>query len=311
MIYFDIMEKHETNKKSSYAMIILAGILWGTIGLFVRYFTAAGFSHMQMIAVRSYVTTAILFVFLLLRHPEKLKVRLRDCGWFIGMGIISFVFFNFCYFNAISLTSLSTAAILLYTSPVFVMLLSIWLFKEKMTRPKLLALVLAFLGCAFTAGLLGGQMATSGPGIAFGLGSGFLYALYSIFGRYALRRYSPLTVTAYTFLFASLGATPFAAIQGTGITVDITAGMVGLLVLFGVVTALLPYVLYTKGLAGVETGKAAIVASVEPVVATVVGVLFFGELLSPTGILGIAMVVAAIVILNIPRKCDTMSNTNT
>ncbi len=281
----------------NYICIIAAGVMWGIIGIFVRYFSGVGLSPMQMVAARAYVSAALLVAFLLITNRSLLKIRLRDIWYFIGTGIISFVLFNFCYFTAIGMASLSVAAVLLYTAPIFVTLMSALFFKEKLTGRKAAALALAFFGCVLVTGVLGGANAAAGAGIFFGVASGFLYALYSIFGRVALKRYHPLTVTAYTFIFASIGVTPLAGLGDAG-AVSAGASLLPLLLLFGVISGLLPYALYTKGLSGVEPGRASIMASVEPVVATLTGVVCFGEALEPAGIAGIAALVIALVVLN-------------
>lgn len=106
--------------------------------------------------------------------------------------------------------SLSVMAVLLYTSPAFIVLLSVLLFRETLTRQKLLALVLTFAGCCLVSGL-GSGSAVSMKGLLLGLGSGFFYALYSIFSHYAIERgYGSWTITFYTFLFCLLASAPLA-----------------------------------------------------------------------------------------------------
>lgn len=100
-------------------------------------------------------------------------------------------------------TSLAVAALLLYTAPVFVMLMSLLCFGEAFTRTKALALLLTFSGCACVTGVFGSSLTLTLSGLLYGLGSGFGYALYSIFGKYAVRKYSSLTITAYTFIWHS------------------------------------------------------------------------------------------------------------
>ena len=115
---------------------------------------------MELVAVRIFVTLISLGVYLLIGNRSKLKVRLKDLWCFFGTGIFSILFFSYCYFTTIQLTSLSVACILLYTAPVFVMVLSVFLFREKITLQKLMALVLAFAGCVLVTGL-GGSKACS------------------------------------------------------------------------------------------------------------------------------------------------------
>jgi len=194
--------------------------------------------------------------------------------------------------------SLSAAAVLLYTSPAFVILMSGPLFKEKITLTKLAAVVIAFLGCAFLSGLGEGELVFSPKGLVFGILSGFGYALYSIFGRFALNRgYGSLTVNVYSTLLAGLGS---AIIDGfAAYPIMFSSLHIGVFcVLAGVITCFLPYFLYIYGLNGMENGRAAVIASIEPVVATLVGILIFGEAISFFGLLGIALVLTAIALMS-------------
>lgn len=196
--------------------IILAGMLWGCMGLYVRFLDKTGLSSLDICEVRSVFTVVIMFLVLLFYKPSLLKIKFRDCWIFIGTGIVSILFFNFCYFTTIQETQLSFAVIMLYTAPVFVMLLSAVLFKEKITVRKIIALAVAFTGAAFVSlsGNDGGNSITV-RGILLGLGSGLGYALYSIFSRYALmREYKTLTIVFWTFIFSALGGIVLVDVNG-------------------------------------------------------------------------------------------------
>lgn len=280
--------------------VILAGILWGTMGLFVRYLTAAGFSLMQIAFMRVLVTLIILGVYIILRNRKALKIKLRDLWCFFGTGILSVLFFSYCYYTTITLTSLSVAAILLYTSPIFVMLMSVIFFKEKLTAKKLLALALAFCGCFLVSGI-GGNL--SAAGVLFGLGSGFGYALYSIFSRFAVNKgYKPLTITFYTFAFATIGCLPLSDVGAIHGIISANTALIPVIILLGVVSCVAPYTLYTWGLTGLETSRASILASVEPVAATIIGAVVYHETLTATGFFGVLLVLSAIVILTLNNR---------
>lgn len=280
--------------------ILCAGSLWGTIGIFVRKISGYGIGSMEITFFRALVTAACMVLFLLLTDRKKLRVRFRDLWCFAGTGLCSIVFFNFCYFQTILLTSLSTAAILLYTAPFVVTVLSAALFREKITVKKAAALVLAFGGCALVAGAPGGAgAALSGPALLFGLGAGFGYALYSIFGRYGLMRYGFLTVTAYTFVFASFGCLPFIRLPALFQTLGKAPESLVPLLLMGILTSTVPYTLYTLGLKYVESGRASIIASVEPVVASLTGIFFYREPLTFSAALGAGLVLFSVLLLNI------------
>ena len=176
--------------------IIAAAALWGCIGVFLKLLTAAGLSSMDGVALRSAVAALLYGLFLAATDRKALKIQPRHWYYFFGSGVCSLVFFNWCYFSTISTSSMSVAAVLLYTSPVFVTLLSALFFRERITSHKVAALALTFAGCVLVTGLLPlGQQSVSYLTILYGLGAGFGYALYSIFGKLALRQYASSTVT--------------------------------------------------------------------------------------------------------------------
>lgn len=280
------------------AAIIAAGCLWGTMGLWVRKFSGSGLDSMQILALRVGVTAVLMGLFLFIYNRKLLKIRWKDLWCFLGTGICSVVFFGYCYNRTILLTSLSVAAILLYTAPIFVMVLSRFLFGERFTGRKVAALLLAFAGCICVTGLVNGQNAVSTAGIITGLGSGFGYALYSVFSRFALeRRYHPLTITFYTFLCALAAVLILADLQPIGLFLTETPGNFLYGVAYGSLTTVLPYILYTWGLSFVENSRASIMATIEPVVATLLGVFLLGEPMTLMNGAGVIMVLVALSLL--------------
>lgn len=276
--------------------ILGAGICWGLIGLFSRHLAELGYSSVQITFGRALVTALVMVIFMARYHWQDLQIAKRDIWMFLGTGLCSIVFFNICYFTAIELTTLSVAAILLYTAPSIVMILSVLLFKERFTPRKAVCLVLAFLGCAFVSGI--GTGAVNFVGILAGLGSGLGYALYSIFGRYALRKYTPLTVTTWTFMIATLGLLGFCHVGIMAETAVLHPLALVWLMLLGVVSTTVPFVLYTQGLQHMEAGKASIIASIEPLTSTVIGVAVFQEQLTLLGGVGMLCIIGAVVLLN-------------
>ncbi|MBQ3467474.1 MAG: EamA family transporter [Oscillospiraceae bacterium] len=281
------------------ALILLAGCFWGSMGIFVRRLADYGFSSIQIVAIRVTLAALIFCMLLLIKDPSGFRISVKDFPLFLGLGFGSILFFTVCYFTAITMMPLSTAAILLYTSPIWIMLMSVLFFREKLTGRKLLALVLAFAGCVLVSGISGEGMTL--PGLLVGLGSGIGYGLYSILGTVALRRYSPYTVTTYTFVFAALGSwlicRPAEMLAKFAAAPDLP-GLVFFCFLTALVTAVIPFLAYTLGLQTVEASRAGILATVEPLVATLIGVAVFSEPLTLLSGLGILLILAAVVLLN-------------
>ena len=287
--------------------ILAAGAIWGFMGMFTRELAALGFSSPDTLMVRCGFAALLFGVTMLIQDPKLFRIRLKDIWCFLGLGLCSLLFFTYCYFQCIRLTSLSMAAVLLYTAPSFVMVFSLFLFGEKLTPGKILALLLAFAGCCLVSGIGGGSVNL--PGLLLGLGAGLGYALYSVFARLALNRgYDNKTINFYAMLIATLGAGVLWGFKGTFTL--LTASPASLL--WSVATALfscyVPYFLYAYGLTGTETGKAAVMASTEPVVATLVGIILYHEKLTLMNLTGVVLVLAAIVVLN--RKPKTVPAEN-
>lgn len=282
--------------------ILLAGSLWGLLGAFVRVIGSYGYTSMQIVCSRSLLTVVFLFIFLFIYDRKLLHAHWNDLWMFFGTGVCSIVFFSFCYFRAISLTSLSTAIILLYTSPIFVTLLSALLFHERITLRKMIALLLAFSGCLLITGIAQDQMNLTLTALFYGIGAGFGYALYSIFGHFAVKKYHAFTITFYTFLFASIASMLFCQPSALFHLMSEKPSSLIPIILASILCSAVPYILYTLGLAHTEAGQAAIFACVEPVVGTLVSVVYLQERLTPWNVAGILLVLVSLVILNLPQK---------
>lgn len=288
--------REKTNSGSACAGILLAAALWGVIGLWNRSLMAAGLSPTTIVLVRNFGGCVLLAAVFAVKDRSVFRVKKEHLKYFFGTGVASVVLFTCCYFTCQKLCSLAVASILLYTAPAFVVVLSALLWREPVTRRKLLALVLTLAGCACVCGVFAGGLTVTPAGVLLGLGAGFFYALYSIFGRYALVHYDSMTVTVWTFLFAGPASlvlvkpAELAAVFSHGENWLLAAGLV-------VFSTVLPYLLYTRGLAGVESGRASIMASLEPVVAALVGVAVFAEPMTGLTAAGIVLVLSGVVIL--------------
>ena len=297
-------ESRKNMEKKKYSagplLIILAGCFWGSMGIFVRRLGAYGFSSAQIVSIRVTLAAVCFCLLLLIRDRSGFRIFLKDIPLFLGLGFGSILFFTVCYFTAITMMPLSTAAILLYTSPIWIMLMSVLFFHEKLNGRKLLALALAFAGCVLVSGISGEGLTLTG--LLVGLGSGVGYGLYSILGTVALRKYSPYTVTAYTFMFAAAGSWLICRPADMAARFSAAADPGSLLLLCGLtalVTAVIPFLAYTLGLRTVEASRAGILATIEPLVATLIGVLAFSEPLTLISGIGIALILSAVILLNL------------
>ena len=284
-------------EKKGALLIILAGACWGSISLYINYLDAAGLGTMQISFLRQLFSAAVFALLLLMKDRSKFRIRTKDLLLLMLVGLINGVLFNFFYFYTIVNSRASIAVVLLYTSPVFVMILARLFFGEKITRAKLIALVLTVIGCVFVTGVIGEGYTPPPVAILTGVLTGLAYALNNILTRTAVRKNDPQTVTMYTLLFSFLFLIPFSGMSS--LPAHCIANPMILVVAFVMclVTGVLAQYVFSVGLGLIESGKAAIYGAAEPVVGTLVGIFIFHEESNFMKIAGILMVIAAILLI--------------
>ncbi|MGH2398463.1 MAG: DMT family transporter [bacterium] len=285
-----------------YVRIIAAAVLWGSIGIAGRAAFHYGVTPLEVAFFRAGIAFLIAAGFVLATNPRLLRVRAADLVLFASFGLVSVAVFFFVYLYAISQTSVATAAILLYTAPVFVIALSALMFGEAFTRGKTAAVAIAFAGCVLVArGYDPLSLRLNLPGVLAGLASGFTYAMYSIFGKTALRRYPPVTTLTYALGFGTvilgLVAIPIGAVR-----LSHGPAAWGSIIYLALVITLAAAWLYLAGLQRVEAGRASLVATIEPVIAAILGYVVLGERLEGWQILGGALVLSAAVLAVQPSR---------
>ncbi|MBE6010554.1 MAG: DMT family transporter [Lachnospiraceae bacterium] len=287
---------------------IIAGVLWGSVGPFVRVMTAGGMNNVTIFFARVLIATIILFFGILIYDRSLFKIRLKDLWIFLIHGCIATVFLNICYNVSITHMSLSLAAVLLALSPVYVVIFAAFLFKEKITTRKIVCMILAIFGSVLVSGVLetgtGGNL-TFGY-FMIGILSGIMYAVQIIFARIAGDRgYKSFTLTFYCMLLATIVLVWFADFHAIGAFVK-SAPLPHFSVLIGqaVLCAVVPYICIALAVMKSEAGLSTILAAAgEPTAATVFGAILFSEIPTILSLGGLILTIVALTFLLLkPRK---------
>ena len=283
-----------------YALIMLSGILWGTIGLFVKVLDAKGSTSEYTTFMRMFFAFLLLFAITLAKEGTASfrigRNTLISCAL---LGFVSMSLNNLCYTNAVNRLGMSLAAAILYMAPIFTSIQSKLFFHEKVGRNKLIALAFNVIGCVLAA--TGGRLSLEGVsviGLLFGIGAAFAYSTQNIFGRLATDEASPFVVATYNFFFAAaftlVVARPFSTIDDPFEPQLLIWGL-----LFGLIPTTIAYLLYFAGIQGLtETSKVPVFCSLELVVATVLGAVLFSENLPPASLAGTALILVSIMLMN-------------
>lgn len=279
--------------------IFIAGVLWGTIGIFVKELNSLGADDSLIGFMRMFFAFMITFIIALIRHGRNIIIHDRKTILLCALlGIICNGLFNVFYTNSIRLNGMGIACVLMYTAPVFTAIASGLIFHEKFSRIKIFALIMNILGCILTAtgvNIFHGSN-ISFTGIFAGLGSGFCYGMAAVIGRSAGEKTDALVMSMYSFFFASLFIIVFTrpdiipALNDSGIAIT------GLL--YGLIPTVLAYLVYYNGLKVIhDTSKVPVIASVEPVTAVIAGMLLYNEHMDAANFTGVAVVLVSIIIM--------------
>lgn len=292
---------------------VLAGVLWGSAGVFVRELNDFGMDGYTVLSTRMIVATVFLLIIIGLYNRSLLKINLKDLWLFAGTGLLGIMGLNYFYNEAVSEITLSLAAILLSMAPVFVMILSAFIFRERITVKKINCLILAIVGCTLASGVLeaasGMGLQVSVRGIVMGLLSGFFCALYGIFSKIAANRgYSTYTILFYSLLLCTVALLP---VTNWGVFISFIEAAPLKNTLFAVAhstcTSILPYLFYSIALLYMENGKVSILAGGgEPIAAVVFGVLFFSEIPTILILIGLVITIIALSFLCMPLDRATI-----
>lgn len=285
-------------EKRAVILAALSGCMWASVGLFVHKLGMYGIGSVPMTVGRYLIAVVLVGSFLGVVKRELLKIRLRDLPWFCVTGILCLLFFNICYGITIEKSSMPVAAVLLYTSPAIVTIASAAIFKERITTRKVVAVFMAVTGCAFVSGIMGGSLAYPLPAYLWGLAAAVGYAFYSIVAGILLKRYHAVTVLFYSFLMAALAGCALVDFGELAATIAANPLAVAWLAAASFVCNICPYLCYNLALENMEASRVAVISSMEPAVASLLGVVVMKEQMDVFGVIGVGIIFAAIVILN-------------
>lgn len=265
-----------------------------------------GFDSLQVTAVRGVVSFLCMLLYVVCGNVRLLKAKPSDLLMYLGSGAALFGTSAF-YYMSMQASSIATGVVLMYTAPVYVMIVSVLFFGEKLSRLKVLAVAFMLIGCCLVAGVFGGAEINA-PGVFFGILSGISYAAYNLFTKWELRRgCSSTTASLYNFLVvAIIGlclSNPTVLVDYAAIKPTVT---VPLLIGVGIMTCFVPYILYSTALKSLPAGTASALAIVEPMSATLFG-LALGESLTAWSAAGIVLILMSVLLLNHAEKAMAQS----
>lgn len=294
-------KQNKISKKIYLILPIISGILYGSSGIFVRTLTQNGIDATTLLFLRFSIAIPVMVIAILATDKKQLKIKLTDIKLLIitAMGIIGL---NILYNIAMNTISLSIAAVLLSSDPVFVLIIAYLIFKEKITKSKVLSIILVLIGCILTTGLIEGNASNvTGIGIIGGIGAAIFWAIYMMGSKKALENgLHTYTILLYSILINTIILIPFTSFNQ--ITTFVNADILGntiFLILHSTLSFAIPYILLTVSIKYMDSGSASIFTSgAEPLAALIFGMLFYSEIPTILMFSGIILTIIALAILS-------------
>lgn len=276
---------------TGYLFIITAATCWGLIGIFSSFAFSQGIGPMEVAFWRAVLTWLLFGTQAILKKETRMDKK--DFPLFFIFGILGISLFYISYQFAVKTAGAAFASVLLYTAPAWVVACSYFIYKEKLTLIKSMAVVLVILG-VFLISKTGGNTQASEPigwiAILSGLTAGFSYSLYYTIGKYFSARYSSANIFLWVLPIGALGILPFVTFSHKS---PVAWAAIVSMALFS--TFLANYCYY-QGLKYLEAGRASIVATCEPVVAAVTAYFFLGEYFTFMGYIGAGLILLAVIV---------------
>jgi drug/metabolite transporter (DMT)-like permease len=279
-------------------LIAISAASFGTLAIFGRYAYSDGMNIYTVLFLRFGVSASFMTVILLLRKEHFPRGQIL--AQLVGMGALGYVGQSFMYMTAIKYASAGLVALLLYLYPFFVAILATTFLHEKITRIKVIALILALFGTALTVGPVSGMLI----GALMAITAALIYSIYIIVGTNVMKHVSP--VQSSTVIFASAGAVfgLLTLVNGA----HFPASNAGWLAMLGIiiVSTIIPVVTFLAGLERIGPTNAAMLSTLEPIVTVLLAAWLFGDKLLPIVMLGGGLILIAVIMLTRSEIRSTM-----
>lgn len=288
-------------KKIYLILPILAGIMFGSSGIFVRTLTQNGIDPTTLLFLRFSIAIIPILLAIFLTDRELFKIDKSDIPLFIACAIC-IIGLNLCYNESMNTIPLSLAAVLLSLAPIYVIIIAYIAFGEKITSKKVICMLLAIFGCVLMTGVLENSMMNfSLFGIACGIGAGLFWAFYLIASKKSIKNGKhTFTILLYSIIIISIALIPFTDFGQINAFVSINPLLtIVFLIIHSTFSFALPYVFSTLSLNFIDSGTSSIFLSAsEPFAALLFGLLIYGEIPTLVMLCGFILTLVSMTILS-------------
>ncbi|NWG10357.1 EamA family transporter [Candidatus Bathyarchaeota archaeon] len=280
-----------------YLLIVVASLLWGTMGVLGKLAFEYGINPVTLTALRLLISSLTILVPILLSKKESFRIYKKDLSQFLVLGIFAIALQRIAYFYAVNLTTATIAAILFYMYPIFITIYCASMLKEKVTLPIVFAIILTFSGVALVVKIYeAASLSTSFVGIVFGMLSSVLFALYFLTVKKLRSHYANWTLMLYG---DGIGAAVLAPVIASTFSEILSFSPQLWLIILTIAwfPSLLAYFIYSHALKHVESSKGSILSAIEPLSAAVFSATILRENFELLQVVGVILALTGVIVL--------------
>lgn len=283
------------NRTKGISLAVITAVMWGIMGIFVRDLSSYGFTSIEISFFRCFLAGAAYFIFILIKKPSALKVNLKGAIICLLYGAIAYSVSFVSYSISVSRIPVGVATVLMFMSPIWVMILGRIFFKQKFQKDKIITIILCFIGAILVANIIGvGNVKLDALGIVAGIINGIGVALQILIPKYFAKDYERDTLLVYGFLGASLVLVfglDFSSVANHITQMPVT-NLIWDLFGIGILCTMVANVACVKSTQFVDATTTSILSALEVVVGTMVGFFIFNEHLTVLQIIGAIIIIA-------------------
>lgn len=293
-------------KSFVYILLAVASIVWGVSFIITKelFVSEAHITVFIILTFRLFLASAVTIpALLLLRKLEP--IRKGDLRWFLLLSLCEPFIYSLCETSGVRLVSGSMASIVVATIPLFVPFGMAVAYREKIRGLTLVGILLSLVGLGVMLFFGGeGSVDANPAGLAWLAGAVLIAVFFTIVLVKLVDRYRPFTITAYQNLFGCLYFIPFMLILDGGNLplLSFSPKMIVLILVLGIFCSTLAYVFYNIGIARLGASAACIFTNVIPVFSLVAALIIGQEQFSWSKPIGIAIVIAGVVLAQLPPR---------
>lgn len=273
-------------------MVFAAAAGFGTLAIFGKLAAAVGLNTSTLLLFRFIVATTVIWGILFLRGRARL-LSSRSLWITVVVGVV-YAIMTALFFEGLEYLSAGLAAIVFYTYPAHVFVISAVTLNERLTRLKLLALTVAIAGVGL---IVGANPSEANPfGIVLVLLAAIAYAIYTTGSRMALYSVDSQILTATALIATTVSMLPYGVVSGE---LSIPAGVSQWVLVLGIglIGTAVPIVLFIRGLKRIEASHASIIGTSEPMMTVLLGVVLLGETATPVIVVGGGLVLCGVLLI--------------